>query len=220
MNAFCLVWMLSICKSCKVQNQAIKKDCTLHYLYISLGHSENIRHIIFGITDIMPFRKSTNSLYILPSPGNCPTSQLISPPRCWFGSLRSWRESCASGTRVPTLLAAPPPKQYSTPTLFPPATHAGYWFGFTARFLGVVEVSLRASSPIWVSEVSLARTRERAVKAHFACPKRRDCSQAMSNSISSQSQTDATVKPIWIKNLDLRIILKIQGIYLNLQVIS
>ena len=79
-NAFCLVWMRSICKSCKVQNQAIKKDCTLHYLYISLGHSENIRHIIFRITDIMPFHKSTNSLHILPSPGNCPTSQLFFPP--------------------------------------------------------------------------------------------------------------------------------------------
>ena len=47
--------MRSICQSCKVQNQAIKKDCTLRYLYISLGHSENIRHIIFRITDIMPF---------------------------------------------------------------------------------------------------------------------------------------------------------------------
>ena len=141
MDAFCLVWMLSICKSCKVQNQAIQKDCTLRYLYISSSHSENIRHIIFLITDIMPFRKSTNSLHILPSPGNCPTSQLFFP-LCWFGSLRSWRESCARGTRVPTLLAALPRRQYSTPTLFSPPTHAGYWFGFTARFLGVVELHL------------------------------------------------------------------------------
>ena len=103
MNAFCLVWMLSICKSCKVQNQAIKKDCTLHYLYISLGHSENIRHIIFGITDIMPFRKSTNSLYILPSPGNCPTSQLISPPPV------AGLVACAvGGNLVPVVLGFPP----------------------------------------------------------------------------------------------------------------
>ena len=34
--------------------------------------------------------------------------------------------------------------------------------------------SLRASSPIWASEASLARTRE----AHFACPNRRACSRA------------------------------------------
>lgn len=134
--------MRSICQSCKVQNQAIKKDCTLHYLYISLDHSENIRHMIFRITDIMPFRKSTNSLHILPLPGNRPTSQLFFPPRCWFGSPRSWRESCASGTRVPTLLGVLPPRQYSTPTLFSPPTHAGYCFGFTARFLGVVELHL------------------------------------------------------------------------------
>ena len=54
--------------------------------------------------------------------------------------------------------------------------------------------SLRASSPIWASETSLARTRERAAKprgaeerspslarsreARFACPNRRACSQA------------------------------------------
>ena len=47
--------------------------------------------------------------------------------------------------------------------------------------------SLRASSPIWASEASLARTCERAAKprgafarsreAHFACPNRRACSQ-------------------------------------------
>ena len=52
------------------------------------------------------------------------------------------------------------------------------------------ERSLRASSPIWASEASLARTRERAAKprgapslarsreAHFAYPNRRACSQA------------------------------------------
>ena len=57
--------------------------------------------------------------------------------------------------------------------------------------------SLRASSPIWASEASLTRARERAAKpgagegkrnpgpslersreAHFACPNRRACSQA------------------------------------------
>ena len=54
--------------------------------------------------------------------------------------------------------------------------------------------SLRASSTIWASETSLARTRERAAKprgaeerspslarsreARFACPNRRACSQA------------------------------------------
>ena len=47
--------------------------------------------------------------------------------------------------------------------------------------------SLRASSPIWASEASLARTRERAAmprgaarsrEAHFAYPNRRACSQA------------------------------------------
>ena len=39
--------------------------------------------------------------------------------------------------------------------------------------------SLRASSPIWASEASLARTRERAAKrGSFAYPNRRACSQA------------------------------------------
>ena len=50
------------------------------------------------------------------------------------------------------------------------------------------EASLRASSPNWASEASLARTRERAAKprgaggsrdAHFACSNRRACSQAI-----------------------------------------
>ena len=47
--------------------------------------------------------------------------------------------------------------------------------------------SLRASSPLWANEASLARTRERAApslarsrEAHFAYPKRRACSQATS----------------------------------------
>ena len=42
--------------------------------------------------------------------------------------------------------------------------------------------SLQASSPIWASETSLARTRERAAKprgARFGCPNRRACSQAI-----------------------------------------
>ena len=44
--------------------------------------------------------------------------------------------------------------------------------------------SLRASSPIWASEASLSRTRERRTslarfcEAHFACPNRRACSRA------------------------------------------
>ena len=45
--------------------------------------------------------------------------------------------------------------------------------------------SLRASSPIWASETSLARVRERAAKrlarsreVRLACPNRRACSQA------------------------------------------
>ena len=42
------------------------------------------------------------------------------------------------------------------------------------RYLGRRNGSLRASSPIWASETSLARTRE----ARFACPNRRACSQA------------------------------------------
>lgn len=134
--------MRSICQSCKVQNQAIKKDCTLRYLYISLGHSENIRHIIFRITDIMPFPQVHKFIAHFTLTGKSSYFTTLFPPRCWFGSLRSWRESCASGTRVPTLLAVLPPRQYSTPTLFSPPTHAGHWFGFTARFLGVVELHL------------------------------------------------------------------------------
>ena len=43
--------------------------------------------------------------------------------------------------------------------------------------------NLRVSSPIWASEASLARTRERAAKrsgeAHFAYPNRRACWQAI-----------------------------------------
>ena len=44
-------------------------------------------------------------------------------------------------------------------------------------------LSLRASSPLWASEASLARTRlgpslARSREAHFACPNRRACSQA------------------------------------------
>ena len=38
--------------------------------------------------------------------------------------------------------------------------------------------SLRASSPIWASETSLARTREQAGKPRGACSNRRACSQA------------------------------------------
>ena len=38
--------------------------------------------------------------------------------------------------------------------------------------------SLRASSPIWASEASLARTRERGTEARFTRPNRRACSQA------------------------------------------
>ena len=53
--------------------------------------------------------------------------------------------------------------------------------------------SLRASSPIWASEASLARTRERALgpslarsrEAHFACPNRRACSQANGAPVNS-----------------------------------
>ena len=94
--------MRSICQSCKVQNQAIQKDCTLRYLYISSGHSENIRHIIFRITDIMPFRKSTNSLHILPSPGNRPTSQLFFPPVAGLVAC------VVGGNLVPVVLGFPP----------------------------------------------------------------------------------------------------------------
>ena len=49
-----------------------------------------------------------------------------------------------------------------------------------------VNRSLRASSPIWASEASRAKTRERAAKplvrsreTRFACPNRGACSQAM-----------------------------------------
>ena len=38
--------------------------------------------------------------------------------------------------------------------------------------------NLRASSPIWASEASLARTRERGAEARFTRPNRRACSQA------------------------------------------
>ena len=60
-------------------------------------------------------------------------------------------------------------------------------FPFTT-FRRPKEASLRASSPNWASEASLARTRERAAKprgaggsgdAHFACSNRRACSQAI-----------------------------------------
>ena len=77
-----------------------------------------------------------------------------------------------------------------------------YWCSLSFRFRQRNQTikqnsSLRASSPIWASEASLARTRERAVKpgagegkrnpgptlarsreAHFACANRRACSQA------------------------------------------
>ena len=42
-------------------------------------------------------------------------------------------------------------------------------------FLGIKHGSLRASSPFWASETSLARMRE----ARFSCPKRRACLQAI-----------------------------------------
>ena len=57
--------------------------------------------------------------------------------------------------------------------------------------------SLRASSPIWASEVSRAKTRERAAKprgagslarsreARFACPNRRACSQTKFRALDS-----------------------------------
>ena len=38
--------------------------------------------------------------------------------------------------------------------------------------------SLRARSPIWASEVNLARTHERSRKTCFTCPNRRACLQA------------------------------------------
>ena len=37
--------------------------------------------------------------------------------------------------------------------------------------------SLRASSPIWASETSLARTRKQTGKPRWACPNRRSCSR-------------------------------------------
>ena len=122
--------MLSICKSCKVQNQAIKKDCTLHYIYLSLGHSENIRHIIFRITDIMPFCKSTNSMHILLSPGNCPTSQLFLPlllvwqPAQLAGILCRWY----SGSH-PSCVSAAKTIQHSHAM---PASYAGYTTGLAS----------------------------------------------------------------------------------------
>ena len=60
-----------------------------------------------------------------------------------------------------------------------------------------VSRSLRASSPIWASEVSRAKTRERAAKppgagslarsrkARFACPNRRACSQTKFRALDS-----------------------------------
>ena len=60
-------------------------------------------------------------------------------------------------------------------------------FRFTT-FRRPKKASLRASSHNWASEASLARTREQAAKprwaggsrdAHFACPKRRACSQVI-----------------------------------------
>ena len=69
-----------------------------------------------------------------------------------------------------------------------------YWCSLSFRFRQRNQTikqnsSLRASSPIWASEASLARTREQAAKprgaglacsreTHFACPNRRACSQA------------------------------------------
>ena len=49
------------------------------------------------------------------------------------------------------------------------------------RAQNAIDGSLRASSPIWASETSLARPRERAARsreARFACPNRRACSHA------------------------------------------
>ena len=74
---------------------------------------------------------------------------------------------------------------------------------------GLLEDSLRASSPVWASETGLARTRERAAgtfsrclradvsyflcytrassrEARFACPNRRACSQANSRTAASK----------------------------------
>ena len=48
--------------------------------YTSPWIIQRILDMIFRITDIMPFRKSTNSSHILPLPGNRPTSQLFFPP--------------------------------------------------------------------------------------------------------------------------------------------
>ena len=58
-----------------------------------------------------------------------------------------------------------------------------YW---TGQFKMIFSFSPRASSPIWASETSLARTHEqkegpslaRSREARFACPNRRVCSQA------------------------------------------
>ena len=70
---------------------------------------------------------------------------------------------------------------------------SGEWFKkirFWCRADLPVSCSLRASSPVWASEASLARTREpaserasgpsiaRSGEAHFVCPNRRACSQA------------------------------------------
>ena len=44
--------------------------------------------------------------------------------------------------------------------------------------------SLRASSRIWASEASLARTLARFHEARFACPNRRACSQATRDKVN------------------------------------
>ena len=64
----------------------------------------------------------------------------------------------------------------------------------TPQYQGLTR--LRARSPIWASEASLARTRERPAKlsltrsreAHFACPNRRACSQANGPPVNSLEQ--------------------------------
>ena len=77
--------------------------------------------------------------------------------------------------------------------------------------------SLRASSPIWASETSLKRTRERAAKprgaeerspflgpslarsreARFACPIRRACSQATKLLITCTLYESSTPRPTY-----------------------
>ena len=63
------------------------------------------------------------------------------------------------------------------------------YFGFYSDPLSCFTISLRASSPIWASEASLARTRERPSRlrrsparsreTRFTRPNRRACSQAI-----------------------------------------